>query len=349
MKLYGKTISKAELLKCTGNMSQFADARECKLTSGKADGVRAIEVKTGGGLQFTVLPSRALDIAWCDYKGTPISFISKSGVTHPAYFEKDGLGFFRGFYCGLLTTCGLTYMGAPNTDQGQELGLHGRISNIPAYDVAVQKEWEGEDYVIRIKGKVRESGMFMENICMSREIVTKLGSNILEVHDRIENCGFESQPHMLLYHCNFGYPLVSDRTKLATPGTKVTPRDAEAEKGITNYDTFESPQHRYNEQVFYHDLTGNKDGATYACLYNKELNIGAYVKFNKKQFAYCGEWKSMCEGDYVVGLEPATWLPEGRAKARELGQLDYIEPGEVKAYDFSIGIVESMKEVEALV
>ena len=36
-----------------------------------------------------------------------------------------------------MTTCGLTYMGAPCTDAGDTLGLHGRISNTPACDVGV--------------------------------------------------------------------------------------------------------------------------------------------------------------------------------------------------------------------
>ncbi len=39
-------------------MSQIADARGGMLTAGKADGVRVIDVKTGGGFSFSILPSR---------------------------------------------------------------------------------------------------------------------------------------------------------------------------------------------------------------------------------------------------------------------------------------------------
>jgi hypothetical protein len=82
-----------------------------------------------------------MDIAWAEFKGEPVSFISKTGVSTPAYFEENGFGFLRNFTYGLLTTCGLTYMGAPCVDEGTQLGLHGRISNIPADDVSVYQEW----------------------------------------------------------------------------------------------------------------------------------------------------------------------------------------------------------------
>ena len=73
-KLYGKEMRKEEILSYVGNLSQLIDARECVLSSGKAEGVRAIDVKTGSGLNFCVLPSRGLDIAWADFQGKALSF-----------------------------------------------------------------------------------------------------------------------------------------------------------------------------------------------------------------------------------------------------------------------------------
>ena len=77
MELFGKKVTKAELTKYVGDMSQIADAREGVLTAGKADGVRVIDVKTGGGFSFSILPSRGMDIAWAEYKGTPVAYIGK--------------------------------------------------------------------------------------------------------------------------------------------------------------------------------------------------------------------------------------------------------------------------------
>ncbi|MEG1394082.1 MAG: DUF4432 family protein, partial [Christensenellaceae bacterium] len=217
MELYGKKITKEEIKKYVGDLSQIADAREGMLCAGRADGVRTIDVKTGSGLTFCVLPSRGMDIAWTEFKGIPIAYASKTGVSSPAYYEKDGMGFLRNFFCGLVTTCGLTYFGAVCNDDGDELGLHGRVSNIPAHDVSVSKEWEGDEYVIHIRGKVTQSCMFQENIVLTREITTKMGAKSLHIKDVVENCGCNEQPFMLLYHCNFGYPVVSEDTVLIEP------------------------------------------------------------------------------------------------------------------------------------
>ncbi|MDK2810503.1 MAG: hypothetical protein PWR27_1212 [Petroclostridium sp.] len=350
-KLYGKQFTKQELMKRIGDISQVAGAKQYVLASGKAKGVHAIDVKTGSGFSFTVLPDRGMDIAWAEYKGMALGFISKTGVVSPAYYEEPGLGFLRNFFAGLLTTCGLTYMGAPCNDEGQNLGLHRRVSNIPAEDVAVYNEWIDDEFIIKIRGKVRESRVFGENITLTREITAKLGENKLHIKDTVENCGFNEQPLMLLYHCNFGYPVVSTETILVTPEATVRARDAEAQKGIQSYNVFQEPTHGYREQVFYHDITADANGTTYACLFNKALGsggMGAYVKFNKYQLPYLIEWKQMGEGDYVVGLEPGTWYPEGRAEARKRGELLFICPGEVKEFEIEIGVIESEKELDSI-
>lgn len=340
MELYGKQMTRSEFMKYVGDVSQVADARESVLSAGKADGVRAIDVKTGSGLSFTVLPTRGMDIAWAQYKGNAVSFISKTGVTHPAYFEKDGLSFLRGFFCGLVTTCGLTYFGAPCEDEGQSLGLHGRISNIPAQNVCVNKYWDKDEYVIKVSGQVTESSVFGENLVLTREIETKMGSSVIKIKDVIENQGFDEQPFMLLYHCNFGYPLVDENVHLIEPeGTVVKARDKEGveEKCFE----FQKPTHDYQEQVFYHEIPG-KD--VKAILYNPERKLGAYVAFCKEQFSHFGEWKMMGEGDYVVGLEPSNAIPEGRDVVRRRGELEYIQPGEKKTFELEIGIIENLTE-----
>ena len=81
--LYGKKVTKKELMKRIGDISQIAGAKLYELKSGRAKGVTAIDVKTGSGFSFTVLPDRAMDIAWAEYKGIPLSFISKTGVCSP--------------------------------------------------------------------------------------------------------------------------------------------------------------------------------------------------------------------------------------------------------------------------
>jgi len=87
----------------------------------------------------------------------------------------------------------------------------------------------------------------------------------------------------------------------------------------------------------------------YACLFNPllgEKGLGTYVRFNKQQLPYFTEWKQMGEQEYVVGLEPCTWYPEGRAEARKRGELEFIKPGEVRKFEVEIGIIEDKDELK---
>lgn len=340
--LYGKKLTRRELMKRVGNISQISGARECILNSGRAKGIRAVEVNNGSGLNFTILTDRGMDIAWANYKGIAVSFISKTGAVSPAYYEPEGNNFLRGFCAGLLTTCGLTYMGAACEDEGKLLGLHGRISNIPAEDVCVSNDWYNDEFIMKVRGKVRESVVFGENITLTREIETRLGENRIFVRDVVENCGFDSQPLMLLYHCNFGYPLIDKGTKLILPEGNVKARDQVALEGISKYAVFDEPKNGYQEQVFYHDFTARTNDMVTVKLFNEKLGdngFGIYITYNKKQLPYFIEWKQMGEGDYVVGLEPATWYTEGRCEARKRGELEFLKPFERRNYELEIGIL----------
>ena len=58
----GRERNKEELTADLSNPAQLAGARASVLSGGKADGVKAIDVTTGSGLQFLVLPGRGMDI-----------------------------------------------------------------------------------------------------------------------------------------------------------------------------------------------------------------------------------------------------------------------------------------------
>lgn len=63
-------------------------------------------------------------------------FYHPNGIVAPL-FESQGNGFLRSFYAGLLTTCGLSYIGTPCEDEGETLGLHGRLAATPAEEVGI--------------------------------------------------------------------------------------------------------------------------------------------------------------------------------------------------------------------
>lgn len=85
------------LMKRMGDISQLAGLKRYEMLDGKARGVEAVDFKTGTGFQFTVLPGRGMDIAWASYQGVPISYMSKTGIVSPAYYNPEGMNWLRSF------------------------------------------------------------------------------------------------------------------------------------------------------------------------------------------------------------------------------------------------------------
>lgn len=346
MELFGEKFTKLDVLKRVGDISQLADIREGELSSGRADGMKVLDVKTGGGLRFCVMPSRAMDISWASYNEMPLAHISKSGIVKPEFYEKDSRSFLRSFSCGLLTSCGMTQMGTPCQCDGEELGLHGRLSNIPAYEVFAEKHWEGDEYIMRLGGKVRESRLFGENMELSRVLETRLGSRKFRITDTVTNYGFTASPLMLLYHINLGYPLVSgnSKMKISCPSA-VVPRDQAAQEGLGDILKLTNPVSAFKEQVFFHNLDKNSEKCRIS-VFNEKLSFGLYVEFLTAEFPDLCHWKMMGEGDYVLGIEPCTVPPIGRKRAQEQGVLPMLEPQQARQFHLEFGIITSVEDFE---
>ncbi len=346
IELYGGVFDKTTLAERVGSLGQICDARRMTYTEGRMAGVQAIEVTNGAGLAFSVLPSRGLDIAHASYKGVPLSWISSAGVGSPHFYEPEGNEWLRNFFGGLLTTCGLTQAGAPSEDGGEQLGLHGRAANTPASEVNVVKKWENDDYSIEISGNIHESKVFGDNLVLRRTIRTTLGSKRIFIHDIVENSGFIKAPLMMLYHINFGWPLLSENAEIVSSSEKVTPIDENAAVEINEWDFFPPPQDNYTERLYFHDLSIDDKGYLRIALVNKELGIGVYLKFLKKDFPYFVEWKMTGKGEYVVGLEPGN-VHSTRAQMRKDGTLEYIEPGAERSFSMELGILDGVEEIES--
>ena len=151
--LYGKARTKKEILEKVGDISQICEAKSVRFSGGNREGVEAVSVRTGSGLNFNVIPGRGMDIGLVEYKGYNFCWRSSTGEVHPSYFEPEGSGMDRNYHGGLMHISGLTYSGLPCTDNGKNLGLHGRASNIPAQNVYSDGQWEGDDYSVWVQGK----------------------------------------------------------------------------------------------------------------------------------------------------------------------------------------------------
>ncbi|MBD3183795.1 DUF4432 family protein [Candidatus Poribacteria bacterium] len=350
--LYGKEYSKKELMAKIGDISQIAGVRLYQLSDGNQKGTDAVDFRTGSGFAFTVLPGRGLDISYAEFNGQPLCWRSHTGEIGPAFYEPAGLGWLRGFYGGLLVTCGMTNAGSPCVDEGKELGLHGRMSYIPAKNVWADGEWQEDDYIMWVQGKVHEAVMFGDNVILTRKILAKMGESKLYIHDMVENRGYESIPHMYLYHINGGFPVVDENSVMLSPTKTAIPRDADAEVDSENYFKFQTPTPEFSERVYYHDMVPDSEGYVYSALVNKQFRqgqgFGFYVKYLKSQLPKFVQWKMNGVGTYVIGMEPSNCWVEGRDKERDRGTLQFLEAGEKREYNLEIGVLESNEMIDDL-
>jgi len=344
--VFGSTMKKQDILEHVGDISQICDIRKMMYTEGKSAGVQVFDVTTGSGFMFSVLPSRGLDISNASFKGIPLVWKSSTGETSPFLYQPEGYEWLYSFFGGLLTTCGISYSCGACTDKGKQLGLHGRVSNIPAENVNVLKDWAGDEFMLKISGRVRETSVFGENLILHRSITTSLGAQKLLINDMVENAGFTTTPLMMLYHVNAGWPIVSEHSTLYSPSRKVTPRDDAAKVEAEKWGSFPVPQKDFTERVYFHDLAGDRDGICKAGMINENLGIGLYVKFPRTEFPNFVEWKMTGQGTYVVGMEPSNCTCS-RAEMREKGLLEFIGPGEKRTFTLEIGVIEGTDEITA--
>lgn len=349
-KLFGREYSKRQLLDRVGDMSQVVNARKAELTEGNERGSDLIEVFNASGLCFSILPGRSLDIASAHYKGMSLCFRGNTGDVGPAFYEPQGYGWMRGFYAGLVTSCGMTFTGHPEVDpeeENQELGLHGRLSFIPAKGVVADGNWEGEEYVVRVRGRMREAVVFGTDLELKREISTVLGEKCLRIHDRIENLSVNRSPLMFVYHTNPGFPILDAGARVLINSAKTTEWQHDQEVGPDVYQVALAPQEVAHDNVFVHRPIPDAEGNVHVGLINDNLKLGLYWKFPIAEIPIVNHWQHFHRGDYVTGIEPGNVSMLGRAWNRKHGYLQHIQPGEVREFHLEIGVLDGADEIAA--
>lgn len=315
-----------------GHHSQISGVEDVRLTGGKGDGMRLLQIRNGKGLELTVSADRCADISRVIFKGDNMGYFSPCGYVAPAYYDKDGDGFLKSFTAGFLTTCGLTAVGAPCEDEGEVLPLHGTIANTPCEQIA----WSEDDEKTEIRATVNDSRIFSRKLVLYRTITVGKHENTVTISDTVENQGDAVSPLMLLYHMNMGYPLLSENAVVDIPSVDVQPRNAHAAKDLDTWSKMLPPTPGFEEQCYFHSF--ESEGR--ASIYNPDIRKGLSITFDPKSLDYFTEWKMMGYRDYVLGLEPGNCHPDGRDVMRRQGNLKFLQPGESVTYKVTVTFFE---------
>ncbi|MSS70670.1 MAG: DUF4432 family protein [Candidatus Latescibacteria bacterium] len=335
--------------------------RKTTLRGGLQDGVDLIEVDNGA-LSFFVVPTRGMGIWKGIYRGIPLGWESPArDLVNPAFVDandRGGLGWLKGFN-EWVVRCGLESNGAPSEDvvidnNGNEakvfLPLHGKIANIPARHVEARVELS-PPHRLTVMGIVEETMMFGPALRLTTSISTTLGSNALTICDEVTNLNRRPAELELLYHCNYGPPLLEEGSALVTPFKTVCPRDSRAQEGIGVYDRFSGPEPGYVEQCYFFELAGRRRSEeTCVLLKNRDGSIGSSLHFSLKQMPCFTLWKNTAatEDGYVIGLEPATNYPNAKRFERKRGRVVVLGGGETRRIDLTVAVHDKRQEVEAM-
>jgi len=341
VQLYGRIWKRRELEARVGRISQLGGVERFIAAEGPEKYVTMLRVRTGSGLSYWVTPDKGMDISLAEMYGVPVSWSASNGEPHPAYYDPCGAEWLRSASGGLLMTCGLTQVGSPGEDEFGAYGLHGRIHHTPARQVSHFADWEGDEYVIQVRGVLEETSIFGEHLRLTRTITSRLGESVIEINDRVENVGFRPAPHMMLYHFNFGFPLMAEDTTVDIPPSVSRPRDPDMDMGRIS--DWQAPDPGHREQVYYHEPASN-NGTLSARINSPSFPASAAsgrgltveLEWDAATLPRLVQWRMPGAGEHVLGLEPSNCWTLGRAEERKSGTLRLLQPGESVDYRLSL-------------
>jgi hypothetical protein len=326
--------------------------RKLTLHGGKQEGVELVVIDNGK-IQITVVPTRGMGVLSVTQGDFRLGWDSPvKDVVHPKFVNlnsRGGLGFLEGFN-EWMCRCGLENNGGPGPDRFinnigdeavMELTLHGKIANLPAQEVELVVDRE-PPYRIRLRGRVDERMLFGPKLELQTEISTEPGSSTFRIADVVTNRGTQPQEFEMLYHVNFGRPLLEEGAKFLAPLERVTPYNERAAKAVSTWNTYLGPTPGFIEQVYLLRPLADKDGRTTILLQNKAADRATSLSYSIKELPYLTLWKNTAaEMDgYVTGLEPGTNYPNHRAIERKAGRVPKLagDAGHAMTIDYAIHV-----------
>jgi Domain of unknown function (DUF4432) len=353
VELWGRHWSRAELLARVGRLDQLAGVQLTHAGDGAERGVRLLRFATGAGFDFEVLVDRGFDIGRAWLAGRPLAWWSPVGLVAPWYHDSSGIGWFRGFAGGLVSTCGLDHTLLGGTDdatvfnyphrQSESYGLHGRYTGLPARLAGSGVAWHGDDCVLWAEAEVVQAAVFGEQLLLTRRIEADLGGTSVRITDTVTNTGATRCPHMMLYHCNIGFPVVDAGAELVYPAPAGVCVSDACDEG---YRQLTGPRPDFVEECYEHDMAAGADGFVQAAVVNRAAGLGVYQRYRQDSLPHHITWRQLGAGTYVVAMEPSTNRDAGRFDARERGELIYLDPGAERSYELEVGALAGAEAIE---
>lgn len=322
------------------------------LHGGKQEGSQLIRISTPK-LDVELIPTRGMDIH--EIRSNGVRFGWKSPVdeiVNPAYMNlemRNGLGWLDGFN-EMMVRCGYEWTGHAVDENGRMYSLHGRAGNTPASKVVVTVD-EKAPYAIHIKGLIKENTFKFSALETWTQLTVIPGENQIKIHDELTNNSDYPRDYQIIYHSNFGAPVLEQGAKFIAPVKSISPFNTYAVKGLTDWHTYLGPTKGFDEMVFNMVPYTDAKSHTLAMMHNKAGTQGVAIGFNTKQLPALTLWKNTdtLKQGYVTGMEPGTNYAYNHTIEKAQGRIRQLAPNQTTTFDLEYHFLTNKTDVQNVV
>lgn len=306
-----------------GNVDALVQVRELHGDPSSGAGGRGYFVALAGGLAFEWLPDRGMDVGSAWFEGRPFAW--RSPLSSPD-LAPSPIGWEGRSGGGLVLTCGLDNVGKPRGIYGQ----HGSNHDARAVDVAVERvpATVAHGPGVRLRGRVDSVETFGRRVRMYREVASFADDPAIHISDRIVNEGWQPAPVAIVYHCNFGAPMLLPGARIQIEAQQRVLREEVPSLSECQWDTFPEPVDEITEKVWEHtQLAMDEDGMALATV-TSPSGLTVELTWDAHALPRCLEWMFPSRGCWALGVEPANAPLFGPDRESEGAGMRDLEPGQ---------------------
>ncbi|WP_048698037.1 aldose 1-epimerase family protein [Erwinia piriflorinigrans] len=320
------------------------------LHGGKQEGSKVLTLTSQNGLTIALSPSRGMDLLHVNGHGVRLGWDSPvQEVVNPAYMNlesRNGLGWLEGFN-EMMVRCGFEWTGHPVSKDGVLYTLHGKAGNTPASKVEVTVD-DSAPHEIRIRGLLKETTFKKAKLETWTELRYVPGSDSFTVHDVLTNQADYPHDYQIIYHSNFGTPILEKDARFIAPLKSVSPFNDYAKKGLDGWDRYGAPTQDFDEMVFNLTPKADSSGKTVAAVINSKGDKGASIEFDTRQLPRLTMWKNTdtLKQGYVTGIEPGTNYAYPVTIEKEQGRVKQLQPGQSTEFTLTYTLLKDAGAVQ---
>ncbi|MFP1929311.1 aldose 1-epimerase family protein [Lonsdalea quercina] len=320
------------------------------LHGGRQEGSKIITITSPDGLQITLSPTRGMDLLHVIGKNIRLGWDSPvDEVVNPNTItleSRNGLGWLEGFN-EMMVRCGYEWTGHPVTSDGMLYTLHGRAGNTPASKVVVDID-DKAPHAIVVRGLLKENSFKKSNLETWTELRYVPGSESFTIHDVLTNKADYPRDYQIIYHSNFGTPILEQGARFVAPVKEISPFNDYAKPGLKDWATYQGPTKDFDEMVFNVSPYADKDGKTLAALVNKAGDKGVSIAFDTRQLPVLSLWKNTDteKQGYVTGIEPGTSYAYPVTVERKMGRVKQLQPGQSTTFELTYSLLSNADAVQ---